>query len=635
MELKRALDLRPDYAEAQANLSTIGEANRDSATALDDPDGQLPREIPLPVTATPEQWCERGSVLQNQSRYDEATEAFTQALAIDPDFAAAYFGLGYGLLGSRGVRGSRQLLRTRTPRRRRERGRLEQPGLDLHRAGALGRGGRPVTRAALQIDPAYANAHYNLGNVYKESGQPSDASACYRRAIYIDPQLVEGHINLGVDFRSSIAWPTRSPATARHRNRSRDAEAHLHRAFTWLRGGRLGAGLGRIRVAVPLRREMARVPFLAWSGRDLGRTRRSSFSANREWATKSCSRRAFPTSLPSAASVSSSAIRGSCRSLPVPSRSPTSSADPWQSKTLRPMAVDIQVCRRQFAAIPAARSGRFPQCLRYLAACHRSGEPAGESVSPSWGDGLKVGIAWRGGGTPFTKRRRSTVLDQWSAVFAIPNVQFVNLQYGDLRRRTGGGQRIARRHDAHLARRESADRSGRFRRANCRTRPGDLSRRAPRSTSPGRWAFRSGRSCILRRTGAGCTDRDDTPWYPSMRLVRQPEFGQWEPVFDSVAESLSLWRPRVRPKRCRVPVLSCSRAAWRPISRTMAAAIPRRSADAQADEERAKYAANLEARRLSPLLAGRRLHPASRTRRRDCESTASGRFSTPAAAAAN
>lgn len=34
-------------------------------------------------------------------------------------------------------------------------------------------------------------------------------------------------------------------------------------------------------------------------------------------------------------------------------------------------------------------------------------------------------------------------------------------------------------------------------------------------------------------------DRDDTPWYPTMRLFRQQEHGAWEPVIERVAEALS------------------------------------------------------------------------------------------------
>jgi ADP-heptose:LPS heptosyltransferase len=33
-------------------------------------------------------------------------------------------------------------------------------------------------------------------------------------------------------------------------------------------------------------------------------------------------------------------------------------------------------------------------------------------------------------------------------------------------------------------------------------------------------------------------DRPDSPWYPSMRLFRQRTFGDWEPVFASMAAEL-------------------------------------------------------------------------------------------------
>jgi hypothetical protein len=33
--------------------------------------------------------------------------------------------------------------------------------------------------------------------------------------------------------------------------------------------------------------------------------------------------------------------------------------------------------------------------------------------------------------------------------------------------------------------------------------------------------------------------REDSPWYPSLRLFRQESLGQWHSVFECVAESLS------------------------------------------------------------------------------------------------
>ncbi|MBT5514271.1 MAG: tetratricopeptide repeat protein [Rhodospirillaceae bacterium] len=47
------------------------------------------------------------------------------------------------------------------------------------------------------------------------------------------------------------------------------------------------------------------------------------------------------------------------------------------------------------------------------------------------GDGLKVGIAWRGGTNERFKRSKSSTLEDWRGIFSIPGVSFVNLQYGD------------------------------------------------------------------------------------------------------------------------------------------------------------------------------------------------------------
>jgi hypothetical protein len=34
------------------------------------------------------------------------------------------------------------------------------------------------------------------------------------------------------------------------------------------------------------------------------------------------------------------------------------------------------------------------------------------------------------------------------------------------------------------------------------------------------------------------TGREDTPWYPGMRLLRQETYGQWQPVVDRVVREL-------------------------------------------------------------------------------------------------
>jgi hypothetical protein len=35
--------------------------------------------------------------------------------------------------------------------------------------------------------------------------------------------------------------------------------------------------------------------------------------------------------------------------------------------------------------------------------------------------------------------------------------------------------------------------------------------------------------------------RNDSPWYPTMRLFRQETFGDWDPVFGAVRRELELF----------------------------------------------------------------------------------------------
>ena len=48
--------------------------------------------------------------------------------------------------------------------------------------------------------PDFADAHYNLGNALKEQGKLEEAVACYRRALELKPSFAEGHSNLGMAF---------------------------------------------------------------------------------------------------------------------------------------------------------------------------------------------------------------------------------------------------------------------------------------------------------------------------------------------------------------------------------------------------------------------------------------------------
>ena len=50
---------------------------------------------------------------------------------------------------------------------------------------------------AIEINPNYANAHYNLGNLFFDLRRLKDAEFSYRKAIQLNPKFTAAHYNLG------------------------------------------------------------------------------------------------------------------------------------------------------------------------------------------------------------------------------------------------------------------------------------------------------------------------------------------------------------------------------------------------------------------------------------------------------
>jgi Tfp pilus assembly protein PilF len=53
-------------------------------------------------------------------------------------------------------------------------------------------------RKALALDPEMAEAHNNLGTLLQTAGSPTEAIACFREALRLHPEYAEAHGNLGV-----------------------------------------------------------------------------------------------------------------------------------------------------------------------------------------------------------------------------------------------------------------------------------------------------------------------------------------------------------------------------------------------------------------------------------------------------
>lgn len=156
-----ALALYPKQADvlaargiALARLSRFGEA----LASLDDSLAVNP--------AFPEALFHRGNVLQSLNRYLEAAESYSRAIAIRPDQAYLY----------------------------------------NHRANALRRAGKLAealadTEYALKLDPKNPESFNDRGNALLELNRIEDAIQSYSRALAIKPDFIEALNNRGIAFR--------------------------------------------------------------------------------------------------------------------------------------------------------------------------------------------------------------------------------------------------------------------------------------------------------------------------------------------------------------------------------------------------------------------------------------------------
>jgi tetratricopeptide (TPR) repeat protein len=169
--ISHALRLWPTYAEAQSDLGTIFEARGElekAAAAYRQAVGLKPNYAVAHFNL--------GNVLKQQGKPHEAAACFRQAIAANPDFAPAHTSLGTILV---------------------DEARLDEAAAHFD--------------CALKLDPHYARAHFGKGYVLQRWGSLDNAQAYYRRALELQPTDVDAQYNLGTlleqrgDFEGAIA----------------------------------------------------------------------------------------------------------------------------------------------------------------------------------------------------------------------------------------------------------------------------------------------------------------------------------------------------------------------------------------------------------------------------------------------
>jgi ADP-heptose:LPS heptosyltransferase len=179
----------------------------------------------------------------------------------------------------------------------------------------------------------------------------------------------------------------------------------------------------------------------------------------------------------------------------------------------------------------------YPRVEQYFVADSASTEKWRERFA-TLGEGLKVGISWRGGKDESVRRARSTNFEQWLGLLNTSSAHFVNLQYGategelaEANRTTG--VRVHHWSDSDPLR-DLDDFAAQIAALDLVISVDNSTAHLAGALGKATWAL-----LPFAADWRWLIDRDDSVWYRSVRLFRQERAGDWRPVFRRVKEALN------------------------------------------------------------------------------------------------
>jgi tetratricopeptide (TPR) repeat protein len=416
---------------------------------------------------------------------------------------------------------------------------------------------------ALKANPADPTAHCNMAIALRAQGKFDESIAACREALRCKPALAEAYINLGLTFMEQ--GRTAEAVEAYHQAiRLQPGEARIYSCL-----GDALSEAGKLQESIAVHRQAIGIaPNLAGAHLKLGQALLLSgdFSgwAEYEWRWK------FEY---------------------FPSRSPKFQRPQWSGESLNGRTVllhaeqgfgdTIQFVR--YAGMVAARGGKvilecsaklctllkqlpgiemvlaagqtlppfdlqcplmslpfafgtqpesIPNIVPYLRADPQRAKDWAARL-PAKGRDLRVGLAWAGSAGSVNDRQRSIDPLHFLPLAAVKGVRFVSLQKE--RRATQSDPPPELRLIDHAAElQDFADTAALIK---------NLDLVISADTAVAHLAGAMGKlTCVLLPFAPDWRwqlNRSDSPWYPNMRLFRQPAFGDWESAFREVTKSLT------------------------------------------------------------------------------------------------
>lgn len=475
----------------------------------------------------------RGVALAMQGAWDAALLEFQRSLEIDPNYADGHIAVGNVFMARQRPEQALICYQRALALNGDSAKAHSNLGIALQR---LGRSDDAIEsyRQALALDPNFADAHINLGTVLHESGKLTEALDCYRQALALKPDIIDTHNNLGMVLRSL--------------GKLSEAETHFHQALQ-LQPDSVHAQGGLATIAL-LSGDLE-TGFALYETRFAGSDKSLSalFQRNQTRLTGKARWQGEPLQgrrllvwreqgigdaimmmryLPLLKDKGAGQIVVSCWPEMMRLLQTLPEIDRVIDDRIPPPQTDFD-CHCPLMSLPflfATQLDTIPNMVPYIHVPPDLDEKWAQRLSKV--DGLKVGLTWAGSRTQGFDFMRSVSLERFSPLWAIPGVHFISLQKGE-------PIDDAPLLDCMGECQDFLDTAALIQQLDLVISVDTAVAHLAGALAKPVWLL----NCY-ETEWRWLLDREDSPWYPTMRIYRQPTPQDWDGVITKITEELRI-----------------------------------------------------------------------------------------------
>jgi tetratricopeptide (TPR) repeat protein len=568
----KAIDLKPDFADAHVRLGRIVAQQGQPAKVID--------HFRQALRLRPDDHdtlCGLALLLAGQGQVEEAVVHWRTALRLQPDSAQAHHNLAVALAQQGKTEEAAEAFRRAIQYRPRYSEALFNLGTLLLQQRKPAEAA-DAFRSAVRLKPDYFDGYNNLGFALIEQGKPTEAVVFLQHAVRLRPQSPEAQNNLGLALAEADRF---AEAEARFQEALRLApghiEAHDNLASTYRKQGRLDEAAACYDLALWLKPES---PATRWN-RSLLLLQTGKFQegwTEYEWRWRRSKApvfggrpRSFGRPLWDGSPLAGRRIllhmeqglgdmiqfvryaeilksRGAdviveCPPFLVPLFATCPGIDHLVAEASNLPDFDVHCPLMTLPRLLNTTMETIPAKVPYLF--------ADDDLTERWRqrldefDGFKIGVAWQGNPKHRWDRYRSVSLAQFAPLARLEGVRVLSLQKGsgaEQLRLLGAGLSVVELGDE----REPGPKTFMDTAAIMK----NLDLVITVDTAVAHLAGALGRPVwVVLSTIADWRwfdGRADSPWYPSMRLFRQTTLGDWDSVFARMADEIRLLITKTR-----------------------------------------------------------------------------------------